>query len=98
MKLSEIVAYLNLLESLQVHEEAGESTRRLAAVLHVVTNHAVQVNACSQELKQNFAAVTTALDDFDTTLGQIKQRLTQMLHEQEPAYLAESFRLFDHDL
>jgi SAM-dependent methyltransferase len=98
MKLSEIVAYLNLLDSLSVHQEAEESTRRLAAVLHVVLNHAVQVNACSQDLEQNFAAVKTALDNFDTTLGQIKQRLAQMLHELEPAYLAESFRLFDQEM
>jgi SAM-dependent methyltransferase len=98
MKLSEIVAYLNLLESLQVHEQASEATRRLAAVLHVVVNHAVQVNTCSQDLEQNFDSVKTALDDFDTTLGQIKQRLTQILHEQEPAYLTESFRLFDQEM
>jgi SAM-dependent methyltransferase len=98
MKLSEIVAYLNLLESLQVHEEAGEATRKLAAVLHVVTNHAVQVNTCSQDLEHDFDAVKTALNDFDITLGQIKHRLIQILHEQEPAYLAESFRLFDQEM
>jgi SAM-dependent methyltransferase len=98
MKLSEIVAYLNLLESLQIHEEAGEATRRLAAVLHVVINHAVQVNNCSQDLTQNFDAVQTALVDFETTITQIKQRLNQMLHEQEPVYLAESFRLFDQEM
>jgi SAM-dependent methyltransferase len=98
MKLSEIVAYLNLLESLQVHEEAREATRKLAAVLHVVVNHAVQVNTCSQDLEQDFDAVKTALDSFDATLTQIKQRLTQMLHEQEPAYLTESFRLFDQEM
>jgi len=98
MKLSEIVAYLNLLESLQVHEEAGEATRRLAAVLHAMTNHAVQVDTCSQDLEHYFDAVKTALNDFDITLGQIKQRLIQILHGQEPAYLAESFRLFDQEM
>jgi len=98
MKLSEIVAYLNLLESLQVHDQASVATRRLAAVLHVVTNHAVQVNNCSQTLEKNFTAVNTALDGFDDTLAQIKQRLNQMLHEHEPAYLAESFRLFDQEM
>ncbi len=98
MKLSEIVAYLNLLDSLSVHEEAAESTRRLAAVLHVVANHAVQVDSCSQDLEQNFDAVKLGLDDFESTLSQIKQRLTQMLHEQEPAYLAESYRLFDQEM
>jgi hypothetical protein len=98
MKLSEIVAYLNLLESLQVHDQASEATRRLAAVLHVVANHIVQVNTCSQDLEHNFDSVKTALDDFDATLTQIKQQLSQMLHEQEPSYLAESFRLFDQEM
>jgi len=98
MKLSEIVAYLNLLDSLSVHQEAAESTRRLAAVLHVVLNHAVQVGSCGQDLEQNFEAVKLGLDDFESTLFRIKQRLTQMLHEQEPAYLAESYRLFDQEM
>ena len=98
MKLSKIVAYLNLLESLQVHEEAGQGLRRLAAVLHVVTNHEVQVNTCSKNLEQNFAEIKNAIDNFDVTLSQIKQHLIQMLHEQEPAYLAESFRLFDQEM
>jgi SAM-dependent methyltransferase len=98
MKLSEIVAYLNLLDSLSVHQEAAESTRRLAAVLHVVANHAVQVDSCSQDLEQNFDAVKLGLDDFESTLSRIKQRLVQMVHEQEPAYLAESYRLFDQEM
>jgi SAM-dependent methyltransferase len=98
MKLSEIVAYLNLLETLDVNNEAADATRRLAAVLHVVVNHALQVNTCSQDLEQNFDAVKQGLNDFEYTLTQIKQRLTQMLHEQEPAYLAESYRLFDQEM
>jgi hypothetical protein len=98
MKLSEIVAYLNLLDSLSVHQEAAEATRRLAAVLHVVTNHAVQVDSCAQDLEQNFDAVKLGLDDFESTLSRIKQRLTQMVHEQEPAYLTESYRLFDQEM
>jgi SAM-dependent methyltransferase len=98
MKLSEIVAYLNLLDSLSVHEEAAESTRRLAAVLHVVANHMVQVDSCSQDLEQNFDAVTLGLDDFERTLDRIRQRLVQMLHEKESGYLAESYRLFDQEM
>lgn len=98
MKLSEIVDYLNLLDSLSVHEEAHESTRRLAAVLHVVSNHAVQVNSCSQDLEQCFESVKSSLDDFESVLSQIKQRLTQLWHEQEPSYLAESYRLFDQEM
>jgi SAM-dependent methyltransferase len=98
MKLSEIVSYLNLLDSLSVHDEAAESTRRLAAVLHVVVNHALQIDNCSPSLQQNFNTVCQALDDFEHTLGRIRQRLEQLLHEQEPTYLAESFRLFDQEM
>jgi len=98
MKLSEIVAYLNLLESLQVHEEAGEAVRKLAAVLHVVVNHPVQVDTFSQTLDQNFVAVQSALTEFEVTLSQIRQQLIQLQQQQEPAYLAKSFRLFDQEM
>ena len=98
MKLSEIVSYLNLLETLDVHNEAVEATRRLSAVLHVVANHALQVDTCSQDLEQNFDAVKLGLDDFERTLGQIKHRLGQLLHQQEPVYLTESYRLFDQEM
>jgi len=98
MKLSKIVAYLNLLDSLNVHDEAAEATRRLAAVLHVVENHAVQVDTCSQDLKQSLDEINRGLDDFGLILDQIKQRLTQLLHQQETAYLVESYRLFDQEM
>lgn len=98
MKLSEIVAYLNLLDSLDIHDEAAEATRRLAAVLHVVVNHTVQVNTCSQDLAQCFDSVKFGLDNFDRSLAQIKQRLTQLVHEHESAALAESYRLFDQEM
>jgi SAM-dependent methyltransferase len=98
MKLSEIVAYLNLLDSLSVNDEAAESTRRLAAVLHVVVNHSVQVNDCSQELEHCLNSVKSSLNNFELVLGQIKQRLTQMWHEQEPQYLVNSYQLFNQDM
>jgi SAM-dependent methyltransferase len=98
MKLSEIVAYLNLLDSLQVQDEATDATRRLAAVLHVVANHALQVSTCTQDLTRAFESLTDSLDSFEQVLAQIRQRLTQLLHEREPAYLAESFRLFDQEM
>lgn len=98
MKLSEIVAYLNLLDSLSTHNEAAESTRRLAAVLHVITNHAVQVNTCSQDLAKNFDAVKLELDNFESTITQVKQRLTELLNQLEPEYLTESYRLFDQEM
>jgi SAM-dependent methyltransferase len=98
MKLSEIVAYLNLLDSLDVHNETAEATRRLAAVLHVVANHAVQIDLCGHQLEQDFDTVKHGLDDFERTLDQIKQQLVQVLHQKESEYLVESYRLFDQEM
>jgi SAM-dependent methyltransferase len=98
MKLSEIVAYLNLLESFAVHDEAEVATRRLAGVLHTVTNHALQVNTCSQDLQQDFDAVKTALNGFELSLEKIKQQLIQLQQDQEPEYLVRSFELFDREM
>jgi SAM-dependent methyltransferase len=98
MKLSDVVAYLNLLDSVDVDQETGVAVRKLNAVLHMVTNHDLQVNTCTQDLTQVFESVNNSLKDFNQVLEQIKQGLTQLLHAQEPAYLAESFRLFDQEM
>jgi len=98
MKLSEIVAYLNHLESLDVAKEAAHSTKRLAAVLHAVANHDVQVDSCTADLEQNFKDVQYGLSEFKQTLFRIQQRLTQLVHEQEPEYLASSYKLFDQEM
>jgi len=98
MKLSEIVSYLEFLESLQVHDQASEAVDRLVSVVNVVTGHAVQVSNCSQDIEQKFESLKFAHKNFGITLAEIKQCLIQMLHEQEPAYLAESFRLFNQEM
>jgi SAM-dependent methyltransferase len=98
MKLSEIVAYLNLLETLKVHDEAADATKKLAAVLHVVSNHELQIKSYTQELAQVFDSVNSSLDNFEQILMQIQQTLSQLWHQREPDYLAESFRLFDQEM
>jgi hypothetical protein len=55
MTLKDIVAYINLLDSLSIHAETQETVRLLDSVLHVVGNHSIQLDSYSKNLGQNFS-------------------------------------------
>ena len=98
MTLKDIVAYINLLDSLNIHAETQETVRLLDSVLHVVNNHSVQLDSYSKNLGQNFSSIAASVDAFSDTLAQLKQRLHQLVVEFEPQYLFESKRVFDHEM
>ena len=98
MKLSEIVNYLNLIDSLDIYSEAGDAVRKMSAVIHAIVNHALQFENCSQDLQNNFNQVISGLDDFSANLLALKQHLVRVVQHHEPAMLAESFRLFDQEM
>jgi hypothetical protein len=98
MKLKEIVAYINLLDSLSISAETQEIVRLLNSVLHVVDNHSIQLDSYSKNLGQNFSSVTASVDEFLNTFAQLKQRLHHLVKEYEPQYFIESKRVFDHEM
>ena len=98
MTLKDIVAYINLLDSLSISAETQETVRLLDSVLHVVNNHSVQLDLYSKNLEQNFSSITAGVDAFSNTLAQLKQRLHQLVKEYEPQYFTESKRVFDHEM
>jgi hypothetical protein len=98
MKLQQIVAYINLLDSLSMSAECQEAVRVLDGILHVVTNHELQLNKLSQALDQDFANIKNGIEGFSSTLDQLRQRLLDEVTSQEPEYFRESLRLFNHDM
>lgn len=98
MKLSQIVDYLNLIETLDIHSEAADATRKMSAIIHAIVNHTLQFDNCSQDIQQNFNQVITALDDFSSNLVTLRQHLKGLIDHREPDYLLESFRLFDQEM
>lgn len=97
MKLSDIVAYLNLLDSLSINNECQEALRILDGVLHVIVNHQIQLDSYSRNLGKNFSSISNGVKEFSTTLEDIRSRLRQLVEEQEPQYLSESKRWFDQE-
>lgn len=98
MKLSEIVAYLNLLDTLDIQVDSMAAVRRLQAVSHVVENHPAQLKSYSRELKDNIDSVNFYINKFSIGLEQLKQDLQQQIADHEPGYLHDSYRLFEHEM
>ncbi len=98
MKLQDIVAYINLLDSLSADAECKEAVRLLDSILHVVVNHPLQLNMFSKTLEQDFNNIANGVNAFSFTLDQLKQHLHKEVESQEPEYFRESKRMFDHEM
>jgi len=98
MKLQEVVAYINLLDSLSMEAECNEAVRILDGILHLVTNHSLQIDMFSKTLIQDFTNFDNGVKAFSLTLTQLKQRLHDEVASQETEYFRESKRMFDHDM
>jgi SAM-dependent methyltransferase len=98
MTLKDIVAYINLLDSLSIGAETRKTVRLLDSVLHVVGNHSIQLESYSKNLEQNLSSITAGVDEFSNTLAQLKQRLQHLVVQYEPQYFIESKRVFDHEM
>ena len=98
MKLQDVVAYINLLDSLSADAECKEAVRLLDSILHVVVNHPLQLNMFSKTLEQDFNNIANGVNAFSFTLDQLKQHLHKEVESQEPEYFRESKRMFDHEM
>ena len=98
MKLQDVVAYINLLDSLSADAECKEAVRLLDSILHVVVNHPLQLNMFSKTLEQDFNNIANGVNAFSFTLDQLKKHLHEEVERQEPEYFRESKRVFDREM
>jgi SAM-dependent methyltransferase len=98
MKLSEIVDYLNVLESLHVPDKCNDALRQLAAVLHTVQHQRPDLNPQHVALDAQFRSLEAGVVDFGATVEQIRDSLRKRILEHEPDMFRESSRLFYHEM
>ena len=97
MKLRDVVAYKNLIDSLSADAECKEAVRQLDSILHVVANHELKFGVFDQTLANDFNAIVNGLNAYSFTLDQLKKRLADEVEAQEPEYFRDSKRFFDHE-
>jgi SAM-dependent methyltransferase len=98
MKLSEIVDYLNVLDSLHVPDKCNEALGQLAAVLHTVKHQRPDLNPYDAVLDAHFNNLKTGVDQFGDTVEQLRHSLKKRIFALEPEMFRESERVFYHEM
>jgi len=98
MKLSDIVAYLNLLDSLDVANECSLATSKLNHITHVVTKHADQDQTVSNNITKVFDEITSGIARYSAEIETLKQDLRSKISQLESEYLANSLHVYQEEM
>jgi len=98
MKLSEIVAYLNLLNSLDVPSECDAAVKKLSHVTHVVADNAGQWQSASDKIIKTFDNLGSIIAKYSSEIEDLKGELRSEIEQREQEYLQASMRLYREQL
>lgn len=97
MKLSDIVGYLNLLNSLDVTSECNTAVSKLSHITHVVTNHADQDQSTTRIINETFDDLSKTIAKFSRQVDQLKHNLKQEIKDREQEYLSNSLHVYHEE-
>lgn len=98
MKLSDIIAYKNHLDEITPSNGVLVAHDRLAPVLHAIKSNDIQLTHLTDRLSQDYKNVLGSIDHFERTVDDIKDEISYLIQQMEPAYFAESFRLYSQEM
>jgi SAM-dependent methyltransferase len=98
MKLSDTVAFLNLLETFDINPDRIEAIRGLAAIFQSVSNYHYQIESFQQQLENDFLEIKRGLDHFSDTICKLKDHLQQDVTAKETDYLQNSLRIYQSEM
>ena len=90
MKLSDIVQYLNHLDTLDVHDAAAVAVAEVDKITLIVQNSNVQVGDLAADLTSMQQDLRTSLTQYDQKLKQLRHDVQALIEQHEPEYFAES--------
>lgn len=94
MKLSEAVAFLNLLDTLSADKTAVSAAHDLNSIVHYLENGCVD-NTCTIEDMQIYQEIATnAINNFQDALEQARANVFAVVQQFEPEYYRESDALY----
>jgi SAM-dependent methyltransferase len=98
MKLSQIVAFKNYLESITPIDATRLVYENLGNVLHSIQSRDVQFDNLTRLLEHNYQMVIKNVNKFEQSIESIKIELDQAIAQFEPNYYAESFRIYSQEM
>jgi hypothetical protein len=98
MKLSELVGYLNLLDSNELAPDYHAAVRRLQEIGHVVANHAVQVDEYGSAFAEKINNIAAEFQHAQTALDDLKANVREQIAELEPEQYRASQQLYEQEM
>ena len=97
MKLSEIVARLNLLDSLDVASECATATAKLNHITHVVTEGSDQYNSTAQDIAKTYNEIHNGIAKFSAQVESLKEELRSEIVHTVDVILNRRMRIDNDD-
>jgi hypothetical protein len=98
MKLSELVDYLNLLDSDELSPDYVMAMNRFQAIGHVIANHAVQIDNFAEDVNRKLQTVIDSFADVQHTVQDLKHSLRTQIAQLEPAQYQQSLGLYEDEM
>lgn len=94
MKLSNLVAYLNLLENLKINEAQVALSNVLDPVRHSIITNELQFGDCSRRIENLYQKINGDLGGINTVIHDLQQHIRSEIEKSEPYYLQQSYDLY----
>jgi len=98
MKLSDIVAQLNLLDSLDVESECSIAMGKIDNIMHVVTEQAQTYKTTRDSIQKTYKEITSGLAKFSSQMQSLKQYLRSEIQQRELEYLDNSWHVYQEEM
>lgn len=98
MKLSELIAYRNLLNSMSAGPIQHTADIEFNKILHTVGRQPITLGSSLQDLANAHATISDSFRTFETHLDQLKHQLTELIDDVEHPWFAESYRLYEQEM
>jgi len=98
MKLSNIVQYLNQLDTLSVKDAMVTAMAEVTKITHTVQHSEVQIKDLAADLISIQEDLTTSLSQYEEKLKQLRAGVQTLIEQNEPEYFAESTTRYQENM
>ena len=98
MRLSELVNFMNLLDSMSAVDTAQQADQDLSKITQVVSSSTIQLEQFSVALAQRQSEVAVALGRYEADLTELKFNLRELIATTEKPWFSESYRLYEQEM
>ena len=95
MKLSDVVSYKNLIDTLSSRPEEIELLNKISSMVHIIEASAVQIPGAVDQLRQAQHQISQSVEQFEQQFVQFKQSVQNQIEQQEPEYFQNSLELYN---